>query len=479
VLTGGIAGVEFPGQTPANRRANGVSFRFVTPRFFDVLGIPVIQGRVIEDADRLGRPLVAVVSESFVTRQLPNEPPIGKTFRTRGREYTIVGVVKDIKVRGLERTNEPQLYVAAAQAPGALGGLYVPKDLIIRAGARSGALAPAVREVIRQVDPQQPVSDVRLLSNVLDNQTADRRAQLRILTALAALALVLTAIGIYGLLAFMVTQRAREIGVRLALGAEPGRVARMIVGDAARLQQIVGNVLHNAIKFTPDGGRVGLAASRTSDGGVTIRVSDTGPGMPPEVRERIFEPFFTTKAPGSGTGLGLSQAYGIVTQHRGHLAVDSRVGEGTTFTIYLPDEGVAIVASHSPIGAEMASGRGETLLLVEDEAPVRQALAQILTHLNYEVLAATCAEQALELHEANAGRVALVLTDLVMPGMGGLRLVRELRQRGVHVPVVMMSGYVDESSRGSVDGVTAWVQKPVRGRRLGAVIRDALAPSVR
>ena len=240
VLTGGITGVELPGQTARNRRSNGVSLRFVTPQFFDVLRIPVRTGRSIEEADRLGRPLIAVVSESFVARQLSNEPPIGKTFRTGGQEYTIVGVVKDIMVRGLERTSEPQLYLAAAQAPGQLGILYFPKDLIIRAGARSAGLVPAVRDIIRRVDSQQPVSNVRMLTDVLERQTADRRAQLRILIALAGLALLLTAIGIYGLLAFMVTQRSREIGVRLALGAEPGRVARMIVGDAARLALIGG-----------------------------------------------------------------------------------------------------------------------------------------------------------------------------------------------------------------------------------------------
>src|SRR4029079_7693670 len=107
-----------PGQSSRNRRNDGVSLRLVTPRFFEVLGIPVEQGRVVGDADRMGRPLVAVVSESFVKEELSNAPPIGKTFRIRGLEYTIVGVVKDIRVRGLERGSEPQLYLAAAQAPG-------------------------------------------------------------------------------------------------------------------------------------------------------------------------------------------------------------------------------------------------------------------------------------------------------------------------------------------------------------------------
>jgi putative ABC transport system permease protein len=240
VLTGGIAGVEVPGAEARNRRTNGVSLRYVTPQFHSALGISLTQGRAIQDGDRMDRQRVAVVSETFAQRFWPNDNPIGKTFRVRGLEPTVVGVVRDIKVRGLERTNEPQLYMAAAQAPGQLGGLYIPKDLVLRATVPAETLLPAVRDIIRRVDPEQPVSDVRLLSDVVSGQTADRRAQLRVLTALAVVALLLTGIGIHGLLAFMVAQRSREIGVRLALGAEPGRVARMIVGEAARLAAMGG-----------------------------------------------------------------------------------------------------------------------------------------------------------------------------------------------------------------------------------------------
>ena len=241
VLTGGIAEVEFRGaEVRPGRRSEAVSFRYVTPQFFSVLGIPIVRGRVVEEGDRLGRPAVAVVSESFVDRYWPNDNPIGKTFRVRGQEVTVVGVVRDIKVRGLERTSEPQLYRAAAQAPALMGGLQVPKDLVIRTAGPPETLIPAVRDVIRRVDPEQPVSDVRLLSDVVSGQTADRRAQLGVLSALAVLALLLTGTGIYGLLAFMVAQRSREIGVRLALGAEPRRVARMIVGEAGRLALLGG-----------------------------------------------------------------------------------------------------------------------------------------------------------------------------------------------------------------------------------------------
>jgi putative ABC transport system permease protein len=236
VLTGGVTDIAITGaERPTDRRLNPVSYRMVTPAFFRTLRIPIVRGRSFDETDRLGHPLVAVVSESFVERYWPNDEPIGKTFATRGQTFAVVGVVPDIHVRGLERTSEPQLYTAAAQGGSQVGTLQVPKDLIIRAGDRALSLAPSVRDVIRRIDPDQPVSAVSLLTSVIERQTADRRAQLRVLGALAAVALLLTAIGIHGLLAFMVAQRSREIGVRLALGAEPGRVARMIVGEAGRL----------------------------------------------------------------------------------------------------------------------------------------------------------------------------------------------------------------------------------------------------
>jgi putative ABC transport system permease protein len=241
VLTGGVTAIMITGaERPTDVQRDPVSFRYVTPEFFATLRIPIRRGRAFEESDRLGRPLVAVVSESFADRYWPGAEPIGKTFSTRGMTYSIVGVVPDIKVRGPERTSEPQLYVAAAQGGSQIGGLQIPKDLVIRAGPGALSLVPSVRDVIHRADADQPVANVSMLKDVITRMTADRRAQLRVLGALAGVALILTAIGIHGLLAFMVAQRSREIGVRLALGAEPGRVARMIVSEAGRLALIGG-----------------------------------------------------------------------------------------------------------------------------------------------------------------------------------------------------------------------------------------------
>ena len=144
-------------------------------------------------------------------------------------------IVADIKVRGLERTAEPQVYIPARQSAEVLGGLYVPKDLVIRAPRQGLGIVSAVREIVRQVDADQPISNVRTMDEVVNGQTAARSTQARILGALAALALLLAGVGIHGLLAFTVAQRGREIGVRLALGATRGEVFRQILGRGMTL----------------------------------------------------------------------------------------------------------------------------------------------------------------------------------------------------------------------------------------------------
>jgi putative ABC transport system permease protein len=236
VMTGRITGVVIPGrEVSATFRNDVVSIRYVTSQYFRTMGIPLLRGRDVESGDIAGRAPVAVVSESFARQFWPNEDPLGRTFVCREETRTVVGIVGDVKVRGLERANEPQLYVSAGQVPDTTFMNDDPKDLVIRYAGTTGTLLPAVRRIVAAADPEQPISDVRTMEDVVAGETATRRAQLRVLGALAAIALLLSGIGVYGLLAYTVSQRSREIGVRLALGAEPAGVARMIVSQGMKL----------------------------------------------------------------------------------------------------------------------------------------------------------------------------------------------------------------------------------------------------
>ena len=231
VLTGGITRVVLPGQEIRRDGDYIVSRRYVTPQFFSALGIPLVAGRDLEDADA-SRGRVAVVSRSFAERYWPGEDPLGRSFLFQDGPRVVVGVVGDIRVRGLERTSEPQMYLPSSHIGDTPLAFHDPKDLVIRAPGRELALLPGVRDIVRSVDPNQPISDVMTLSDLLAMQTAPRRAQVNVLAALAVVALILAGLGIHGLLAYTVAQRRRDIAVLLALGAEPTRIARGILRNA-------------------------------------------------------------------------------------------------------------------------------------------------------------------------------------------------------------------------------------------------------
>jgi len=209
---------------------------------------------------------------------------------------------------------------------------------------------------------------------------------------------------------------------------------------------------------------------------IGLAVSDTGVGIPDEAMPHIFEPFFTTKGPSQGTGLGLAQVYGIVKQHSGFVGVQSRPGEGTTVSIYLP----AQVAPRHEVGTgerrsrDLPRGTQETtILVVEDEDAVRQISARTLESLGYNVLSSCDGVEALRIYDQHTGRVDVVLMDLVMPNMGGRELLDALRQRDPQIKVIVMSGYpLDVNLEEILSGNhIEWLPKPLRLGDLAARVR--------
>jgi two-component system, cell cycle sensor histidine kinase and response regulator CckA len=207
-------------------------------------------------------------------------------------------------------------------------------------------------------------------------------------------------------------------------------------------------------------------------------VRDTGTGIAPDVLPHIFEPFFTTRAP-LGHGLGLSQVYGIVAQHGGHIEVETAVGRGTTFRLYWPALPPARADARSQALPDTVQGTGQTILVVEDNAPMRTALVDVMDMLGYRVLTAANGREALALCEEHVEDIALVLSDWVMPSMGGLALVRELEKRDIAVKVLMLTGHpLDQETRRSVPAsVVGWLLKPVDLDQLAEALAQALARS--
>jgi putative ABC transport system permease protein len=234
-MKGGIWPVSFGREAIVRDRSTSASLRFVTPQYFATMAIPLRAGRDVAETDTRESPAVAVVSESMARRFWPNDSPLGKRFTFAMREATVVGVVGDVRVRGLERPSEPQVYLPAAQMADSTMGFYQPKDLVVRSTVPVGTLATAIRRIVAAADPEQPVSDVQPLGDIIARETTTRVTQVRVLGVLAGIALMIAGVGVHGLLALAVSQRSREIGVRRALGEQVGSIVSRVLREGMAL----------------------------------------------------------------------------------------------------------------------------------------------------------------------------------------------------------------------------------------------------
>jgi CheY-like chemotaxis protein len=275
-----------------------------------------------------------------------------------------------------------------------------------------------------------------------------------------------------------------ELIVRLDPGLGPVRA------DPSQLEQVIVNLAANARDAMPEGGTLTIETANVQLDGAAgmppadaqpgayarLSVRDTGVGMDAGTQARLFEPFFTTKELGKGTGLGLATVYGIVKQAGGYIWVESTLGQGTTFEVYLPESREALQAA--PAHGPEASGRtgSETILVVEDEGVLRGLASQALELHGYTVLCAAAGEEALGVARAHAGPIRLLLTDVVMPGMSGRQLAESLAEQRPEMAVLYMSGYTrdDIVQQHVLRPDTEFLPKPFTFDRLAGKVREVL-----
>lgn len=344
------------------------------------------------------------------------------------------------------------------------------------------SLQPGIPDKVREASAvivEAGERGARLVKQILDfgRKTVIRRAPLELLPFLKE--------------AVKILSRTIPEDIQITLEAQPGDY--LVEADPAQLHQVVTNLAVNARDAMPDGGELRIKLFKKSfaqhnipfpgmQAGewIVMCFSDTGTGIPPDVLPRIFEPFFTTKPAGVGTGLGLSQVYGIVKQHDGFIDVKTEADKGTTFLIYFPALKTATEEETSAPYSVPPSRRGKTILLIEDDPQVLDVGKTMLESLGYRVLTAKSGTEAVQTYSQYAQQIDLIITDLVMPGLSGRKLIRALRSINSNARIIISTGYPlgEDSTMVSAD-IAGVISKPFSTAELSEKISSALSPPSR
>ena len=296
-------------------------------------------------------------------------------------------------------------------------------------------------------------------------------------------------VNINSLLDGMASMLSRLIGEHIEIVLQTGEPVKTVIADQSQLEQVVMNLMVNARDAMPEGGTITVSARDVTldeefgrrEGGsggphVRIRVTDTGSGISPELQEKIFKPFFTTKGEEQGTGLGLSTVSSIIERHRGFIKLTSQPGKGSTFDIYLPSDPSARPGNRATVRPETDLRGSETILVVEDDTTVRHLLVETLRGGGYSLLSAASAEEAAQLLKERREPLDLLLTDIVMTGMSGIKLAALVKEQRPETRVILMSGYTDNvlEQHGVRQDDPLFIQKPLGAQELLTRVRKVL-----
>ena len=401
-----------------------------------------------------------------------------------GRPLGALGVYADITQRKQleQQLRQAQKMDAVGQLAGGVAHDF--NNLLTVIGGRSTLL-------LQRMGPEDPGrKHVELIE-----RTSQRAAELtrQLLAFSSKQVLQLTSLDLNTLVSGVMPMLRRLIGEHIEVVVVPGRDMGLVMADAGQMEQVVMNLVVNARDAMPAGGtvRIETAVRAVKDGRshsmgqvppgqyVTVAVQDTGSGIDAVTLARIFEPFFTTKEKGKGTGLGLAMVHGIVHQSGGYIAVESAPGRGTTFTIYLPRITDPVNTTSAPTTSQDMVRGTETVLLVEDDASVRELGSEILQGCGYTVIETGDPLEALTIGEDRKGAIDLLVTDLVMPGMNGSELANRLEAMRPGLRILCVSGYADQITAMSADdGGRAFLSKPFSPHAFAKKVHEVLATAL-
>lgn len=434
------------------------------------------------DALRLGRyELEYRVAVGGRTRLLHSRASVQRD--AEGRPLKLIGVIQDVteareSQRRLAETERQLQQAQKMEAVGRLaGGVAHDFNNILTAilGLAELGAASLPREAPLRADIEEIRACALRAANLTQQLLAFSRRQI-IAPRLVALDDMVLGLG---------RMLGRVIGEHISLRVAPAAAGARLMVDPGQVEQLLMNLAVNSRDAMPEGGTLQIATARArvesaeaAELGVTpgdylvISVADDGQGMSEEVRSHIFEPFFTTKEQGKGTGLGLATCYGIVKQNHGAIACESAPGQGTRFRIYLPECRSDAPLAGSERRAAMPRGT-ERVLIVEDEEPVRRLAQRVLKQLGYDPVVAADGDAAVRLAREDARReIRLVLTDMLMPRMGGRKLAQTLAAERPDLPVLFTTGYTDDTIEAPSD--LQLLRKPFTGSQLAARVRACL-----